>query len=230
VRRVLLTLLLWTSGATARADDEWAARWADPSQPEAGARTHDGFMARGGLGLGLASLQERSVVELVGSTGGRGVERLRTDVQGLAIAFNLDLGFALAEGLTLFARLSELAVPDPGLERDGMSLQEPGDSTRSPLMVGPGFSLFLMPWNLQASLAIGLALGGGGQYDGDTSLGDEGVGLNVDVGKEWWLDAQWGMGVVGRLWLHTTWATESASESRETDALCVAVLLSTTYQ
>jgi hypothetical protein len=187
-------------------------------------------MARAGLGLGFAGFEERAAVELVGSTGGRGVERRRTDVQGLAVAFNLDVGFALAEALTLFARLSQLSVPDPRLQRDGMVVQEPGDSTRSPLVVGPGFSLFLMPWNLHASLAVGLALSGGGEYDGDTDLGDEGVGLNVDLGKEWWLDAQWGLGVVGRLWLHTAASDDSPSESRDTDALCVAVLLSTTYQ
>jgi len=85
-----------------------------------------------------------------------------------------------------------------------------------------------MPANVYVTGAIGLsnveiAVDGGGSDSSDT-----GVGVNVDVGKEWWVGDNWGLGVVGRFWY--THATIDAAVDETLNLLGGVLGFSATYQ
>lgn len=199
--------------------------WSAPREAdEPGAHEHDGFLLRVTFGVAFASLREERTVTLLDGSVAREQRRTAT-VTGLAIALGLDVGYALSDWLTLHLRLSQLTMPEPSSDGPKSAREE---RARSPLLLGPAVSAFL-PANIYLTLASGYALVREAQFDGDPDLGDSGVALNLDLGWEAWMSAQWGVGVAARLWLLTVSATDAASE-RQRDGYALSLLLSATYQ
>lgn len=97
------------------------------------------------------------------------------------------------------------------------------------LLYAPAVTYYFMPINLYLTGAIG-ASRVGLDYGGDNSdWGNFGVGLNLDVGKEWWVGDDLGVGLAGRFWY--THATRELAGLKGTDSFTGwALLFSGTYQ
>ncbi|MDD9932007.1 MAG: hypothetical protein OXT09_00310 [Myxococcales bacterium] len=212
------------------------AQYRDPPDPfaedEAGKHEHDGFMFRVTLGPGWGSFTERSSVATIGSAGSDRIElgQQVLDVSGAGLLLGLDLGTALGASTALHARLSEMSLPDPGIRADGEELAPRGDSTRAPTYLGAALSHYLMPLNLYGTASVGLAVLRQPGFDGDTSLGDVGWGLNLDVGKEWWVSDNWGVGLAARYFWLSTSANAGDGSRRDNSGHMGGLLLSATYQ
>lgn len=196
-----------------------------PLPPPPGAREHDGFMLRGTLGIGGAGITESTDV-------GGDYEAV---FSGVSVGLSLDIGFSLITNLVLHARFAYLATPSPSLEVDG---EDRGDSdyTILNLMLAPALSYYFMPINIYVTAAVGVAWLGfdDDRYNDDLSnesdeLTDAGIGLNLDVGKEWWIGRQFGLGVAGRFW-YTGTVGDFAGEEFDYTLTGFTVLLSATFQ
>jgi hypothetical protein len=165
--------------------------------PRRTVETHDGFYLRMFLGFGYM----QSHASVLGNT-----EKL----YGPAYAFDLALGGAVAENLIVFGELALINVDSPTVSFAGTSATGGGASVDH-AGVGPGVAYYLMPLNLYLSGAV---IFGRVQVQ-DKSSNDVvgqtkvGVGLNLVAGKEWWVSANWGLGVA----LHFMVATNTDSSS-----------------
>ena len=73
------------------------------------------------------------------------------------------------------------------------------DGTLGIDLIAPALTYYFMPVNLYITGAVGVSIADAAQDDGDETESDVGWGVNLDVGKEWWVDDNWGIGVAGRL-------------------------------
>jgi hypothetical protein len=201
-----------------------------PGTAEPTAFRHDGFLARLTLGLGPGYFSERESAPGITTDLEPATATSRIDFSGLALVMALDFGVVLNDSLTAQLRFAELLLPEPERELSGSSQRQGGDGARTALLTAPGLCYFIMPSNVYLALAAGPLLWRGAGYDGDRSLGDFGFGGTFDVGIEWWLGKQWGLGAAGRLF--ALWATGDAEPrgDRTTSGLSPFVLLSLTYQ
>jgi hypothetical protein len=98
------------------------------------------------------------------------------------------------------------------------------------VLLGPAVTYYLMPINMYATAAAGLGVVIVTHEDDedDDASSDGGFGLNVDIGKEWWVNANWGLGVAGRFWY--TSAKDEEADDAEFECIGGGVLFSATYQ
>jgi hypothetical protein len=92
-------------------------------------------------------------------------------------------------------------------------------------LIGVGITYYFMPANFYGTLVLGF---GGVAIDHDNpSIDSEegGWGLEVDFGKEWWVGADWGLGVALR-----TSLVGGEEDNRDFQMVNVGVLFSATYQ
>jgi hypothetical protein len=89
-------------------------------------------------------------------------------------------------------------------------------------LIGAGITYYL-PSNLYLTGVIGLSRASF-EFDGDEYDALTGIGFIGDVGYEWAIGADWGLGLAGRLELHSV---QGDDEQLTTAAL--GVLLSLTY-
>jgi hypothetical protein len=170
-----------------------ASAVADPD-----AERHDGFMLRMALTFGASRTTESFVTDTAGST--------EFVYSGFSVAFSLDLGGAPIEDLVIHARFAGFVNPDPNLSQNGDELGELSGLSLSANLFGVGVSYYFMPINVYVTGVVGPSWLSLSPDDGDEDEGistDVGVGFNLDVGKEWWVSDNWGLGVAGRFWLTT---------------------------
>ena len=172
---------------------------APPPPPEKGVETHDGVMLRFALGIGGGSMKEEfesSGDEIAAS--------------GAGMLGSLDIGAAITDELTIHGRLGFLQMFSPSLERNGDEYDRPFDVSVLAIILGPGLTYNIMPLNLYITAVGGLSVIGYTFDEEDEDFEEEfrdepnaGFGLNLDVGKEWWVTTQTGIGVAGRFWWGT---------------------------
>ncbi len=172
---------------------------------------HDGFMFRFTLGFGGAS----------NSINAPGADTTLSGFTGFA---SLDIGGALAPGLLLHGRVGGLNTIDPLVTVNDEELGY-ADATIGFGFFGVGITFYL-PINLYLTGAIGICAG---SLDTGSVVYkfNSGLGIDLDVGYEWFIGGDWGMGVAGRLTLRT-----AASNDDDADPLVglgAGVLWSVTY-
>lgn len=157
------------------------------SPTPSGFHTHDGFYLNMMWGLGSLNFSET-----------RGGDSL--SMGGLSGQFSLKLDGAVTRSVVLFGAIDSFSAPSPDAKMviDGVtysgSLQ---NTTYSSLMIGVGAGIYFGD-NFLAKLTLGQASAileyksGGISYKSET---DKGFGVNVSIGKEWWISADWGIGV-----------------------------------
>ena len=128
-------------------------------------------------------------------------------------------------------KAEKLWLVEPTVEVAGTSGELNG-SLGSDLL-GLGLTYYFMPINpyLTAVLGAGwLTLDIDGD-DVDTRGTDAGFGFNFDVGKEWWVSDNWGLGLAGRFVLVSgTTTNEDNNDVKSAFGLVAfAVLFSATY-
>jgi hypothetical protein len=202
---------------------------ADPPipPPERGVEQHDGFMLRLTLGFGGTNMVEKfdENAAILSSS--------EFEYTGFSVTFSFDIGASPVDDLVLHARLADFVNASPSVSMDGQELGEVENLSLAAVLVGLGITYYFMPINLYVTGVVGpswISVGGSSvDEDGDTLSSDVGFGLNFDVGKEWWVGDNWGLGVAGRFWV-TGVEHEAGIGTIQYGFLGAGVMFSATYQ
>lgn len=170
-----------------------------PPPPPPGSYEHDGFLLRGGFGIGFTATEQ--------SPSRANTSFLDSNFTGVAMALNVDVGYAPVTNFVLQARFGFMITPDPRISVEGSDDTVSGEFSLGTLLLAPALTYYFMPINLYITGAVGLAwftfdsdrVYDYDDYDDNTDATSAGIGLNLDVGKEWWVGRQWGIGVAARM-------------------------------
>lgn len=157
--------------------------WAHPEAFGDG-RDHDGFFLRLALGVGWGRV--RSTFD-----GGDAGPRFR----GGALGFDVAVGGTLSPGFALHGELFGAVLPAPQVRSRLPSRFDLDVLTNA---FGVGVTYYIMPINLYVSAAAGLGAATFERDDGAQSSSYFGLAAQLMVGKEWWVDSDWGLGVAAR--------------------------------
>lgn len=176
---------------------------------------HDGFYLRLTTGGGsTTSIEESELGEL--------------SFSGISGNTTLGIGYAVVENLIINLDIFASAVTDPTVEIDGEDYGEADAEVRI-TNIGIGATYYIMPTNIY--LAGSIALASGSIKSGRVSIeSDTGYGINVAIGKEWWVSDNWGIGVAGQLF-HTVLPDEDliTGEVLDFKTTSIAILFSATF-
>ena len=195
---------------------------ADPS-----AERHDGFMLRVALGFGGASATQTNQDDRASS------DNDKATFYGGAGSLSVDVGGAAAENVLVHGRFATFGISEPRRMIDGAKYQSVADTYTAALLLAPAVTYYFMPINLYLTGAVGLSSlalryrDTSGQFHERASAA--GLGFTVDVGKEWWADPDWGIGVAGRFW-YSRASDDAGVGHLDYEFVGAAVLLSATYQ
>jgi hypothetical protein len=187
-----------------------------------GIHEHDGFFLRMLLGAGYAELVEKNVM---GSD---------LKFSGITVPFRFQLGGNLFKNFIAYGEFGFASQTNPELEWSGHS-GSTSDVTVSVGDLGFGITYYLMPVNIYFSLS-GLYSSVQLEYN-DTKSESEidfenGNGINVMVGKEWWLGPQWTLGFALYGYysdMHVQTSIEGINYEYFTRNFSVGVMLSATF-
>lgn len=171
---------------------------------------HEGALVRLALGFGGASTASDTVPEVT--------------LSGAAGFFSLDIGGTVGERWALHGRLSANSMVEPTVSVDGEALGEVADSSLSYSLLGLGLTYYF-PSNLYLTAVLGLAnatlkIGG---VQSDSQVGGAFVG---DIGHEWAVGGDWGLGLAGRIELYSI---PSSDTDDSLTAAALGLLFSATY-
>jgi hypothetical protein len=147
---------------------------------------HEGFMLRIGIGGGYLNMSAEE--------GGTEVS-----VNGPAGVFNIALGGNLSPGLIIYGELFGNAIVDPTVEVNGDEF-ETEDASASIAGIGVGLAYYL-PSNLYFSGTLSasqLRFTQEGPGVDDEYETDFGPAFTAQIGKEWWVSDNWGLGLAGQ--------------------------------
>jgi hypothetical protein len=179
---ICLALVLVAPGQQARAQTT-------APEPQ-GWHRHDGVFLRFLAGAGHTSM----------STTASGID---ARMAGAGYGFGFALGGAVLPNLILFGELLESAAIEPDVDVEGLPpLQAQADAGANGVGVGVGYyfgpNLYLTG-TLVATRMV--SIDDDGDEIGRTKVGP---GLSLVAGKEWWVSANWGLGVAVQLYLART--------------------------
>lgn len=187
-----------------------------------GAETHDGFYLRLHLGLGYTRMATSA-------------EGSKFKISGSSSSFGLALGGSITPNLVIYGALSFASISDPTTTVDGVE-EDDGDSEVFLGGLGVGAAYYVLPVNAYIAGTV-LASSFNRTYtdvnlveQNDTSEG--GLGLELLVGKEWWVSENWGLGAA--LQLHYSSMKDkdiikNVVESPRWTTTSIALLLSATF-
>ncbi len=150
-----------------------------------GIHEHDGFFLRMLLGAGYAELVEKNVM---GSD---------LKFSGPTVPFHFQIGGQLSKNFIFYGEIGFASQTNPEMEWMGQS----GSSSDITVFVGDlglGITYYLMPVNIYFSLST---LYSQAQLEYNNTKSESKIsydninGINLMVGKEWWVGAQWALGV-----------------------------------
>jgi hypothetical protein len=153
-----------------------------PAQTEAGYHKHDGFYLNLMGGIGAIGFSEAA-----GTT--------TNTISGLAGHFGLKLGAALSNNWILFGAVDSYAAVNPTYKTGGTSVTY-NNTTYGITSFGAGIAYYTDS-NFFVAASAGAAKGTVSYTSGSTSLSsstDTGFGANLNIGMEWWVSKDWGIG------------------------------------
>ena len=181
--------------------------------------THDGFFLNLALGFGYQSF-----------TYDANKATYDMEANGVSSEFDLKLGGAIAPNTLLHATI--LGVTNTGEiegKRDGKKVTSTSDRSEGLSLLGIGVTYYL-PENIFFSGTIGLAafnLQDNTDKDNDiTGQTENGFGVQLAVGKEWWVSDNWGLGVSAAL---TYGAAADKDDMGDASAYGINILFSATF-
>jgi hypothetical protein len=194
--------------------------------PDPTAERHDGFFLRLTLGFGSNHFDARAPE-------GGGVDALgeianHAKFSGFATHFSFDIGASPIDNLVIAFRLQFATTGEPNQTLDGAHVSPPNDSSIDATLVGPSFTYYFMPIDIYATAAIGWAAINLDDGTDRRSTGSD-FGFTFDLGKEFWVGDQWGLGAAVRF----NWTSIDNTEHHvpaEYEYFGWGILFSATYQ
>lgn len=174
---------------------------------------HDGFFLRVAPGFGWNTTSSE-----FGSN--------EIELSGVSGLFNFAIGGSVAQDLILHMDVSGVRTSDPKVEING-SEQAADVSSSSTSLLAIGLTYYFSS-NMYVTGAAGVAKSKNesGGIEGET---DTGYGLNVMIGKEWWVSDNWGLGLAGQF-LYTNCPDKGINGvSTDVKSTSFGILLSATY-
>lgn len=162
--------------ATAAAQPAAGGGWGAPP-----VREHDGIFFRVHIGPAYTQISAEE-----------GGDELT--ISGSGGAFSIAVGHTVAPNLVLFGELFDDVAVDPTVEINGEDLGDADDVTAGAIGIGAGLAYYF-PSNFYVSGTLAMAklsIQEDGDEEADT---DFGPGVSLQVGKEWWVANNWGLGV-----------------------------------
>jgi hypothetical protein len=181
-----------------------------------GYHTHDGFMLRLSAGFAGASATEK------------GTSIGDVTVSGGGMAQSFAIGGAVADNFILNADIFGVQLSEPEYEIGGTT--KTADKTSwTYAAIGPGVTYYIMPMNLYIAGSVGMAVAQMTDEDADeTFSSDGGWGMNLMVGKEWWVSTNWGLGVAGQI-MYMSIKDKEIIEKKDMTFASFGVLFTATY-
>lgn len=172
-----------------------AISYAQSLQLPNGIKTHDGFYLKIIAGGGIAHYTgDLSYETFLGE-----INEEITYSGGMPITLRLQIGGTISDNLIFYGVTGSTIIYNPTREVDGEEDTEGFYSDQVQLGgFGPGFCYYLIPANVYFSGSIQLAVATDVATSGFSSASEGtpiGWGINVGVGKEWWVGEQWGLGL-----------------------------------
>jgi hypothetical protein len=194
--------------------------------PQSTVHRHDGFFVRLTLGpsfgaVGLGTRDEDEDYVDVGFAGG-------------GWNSSLDIGGSNGDNLAIFGRLRHVTLVDANLYLDDDEVRDVDVSLLTQSMIGVGVSYFIMPLNMYLGAAVGMGLLTTSykrpgrlevKYDSDV-----GFALDAEIGKEWWVADDWGVGAAARVSFADIPTGDDEPRDAYFGAIFASLLLSVTYQ
>jgi hypothetical protein len=147
---------------------------------------HQGLLLRFSAGAGGAAADDDlNDVTLSGGSG----------------SFAVDLGGSIAPSLALHGRLALNSMFEPSVSESGAYTGDLDDTSLTFVLLGLGATYYL-PSNLYLTGVVGLSRASFQLYDEEYDALN-GVGVMGDLGYEWPIGGDWGLGVAGRVELHS---------------------------
>lgn len=181
--------------------------------------THDGFFLR--LGLGGAGLSADADVE-----GGSTIE-----VNGGSGLLDVAIGGIVAENLAVHGHIHGVTVTEPDVKLGGNASGKLDDTNFNASGVGAGVTYYVMPLNLYVSgSALFLQLSLTDKDGEEIARSDTGFGGVLQVGKEWWVSDDWGLGLAASVMGGSIKGeTKNTKEEVEWTVLSYGLFFSATY-
>jgi len=187
-----------------------------------GIHEHDGFYLRMLLGAGYAELVEKNV--------------LGSDLKfsGTTVPFRFQIGGPISKNFIFYGEFGFASQTNPEMEWMGQSGSS-SDVTVSVGDLGLGITYYLMPVNIYFSLST---LYSSVQLEYNNLKSDSEIqfdninGINVMVGKEWWVGTQWALGIALYGYysdMHIQTSIEGINYEYFTRNFSVGVMISATY-
>jgi len=148
-------------------------------------------------------------------------------LSGRSVGLSAAFGGAIRPNLILYGELVAHAVPEFRREDSGYSTKSP--DTLNIVGVGPGVAYYFMPLNLYLSgtfLLQKAAQSDPHDNDRSTDITNQGVGCSFMAGKEWWVSADWGLGIGVEFFLGSA---KSNDYDRSWTSKAAAVMFSASY-
>lgn len=187
--------------------------------PVPGVHEHEGFFLRLGIGVGYTSMSAEEDGD-------------DAEVRGTGGAFLIALGGNISQNLILYGELLGDVAIDPTVEFNGMEF-DTENVNAGVFGVGVGLAYYL-PSNVYFSgtlAAAQLSIQADEDGDGDTEeVGetDFGPAFSAQIGKEWWVSDNWGLGLAGQL-VFGSMKDSGGSDDVTWTTTAFALLFSATY-
>lgn len=175
--------LVWASPALMPANPA-ANSGAKSSETDPGYEKHDGFFLRLLGGYGSLAFSESPVY-----TNGTGTFK----ASGPAGFFGFHIGYAITENFILLGAMNGYAASNPQYELNGVKSSTTVSNSLGINSYGVGISIYLESLNAYVSADVGSAKTQL-TVNNNQANSESGLGVNVQIGKEWWVSKNWGLG------------------------------------
>jgi hypothetical protein len=142
---------------------------------------HQGLYLRFLLGGGYLSATEK---DFFGSD---------LKIHGNAGHFSFQIGGAVTNNFILFFDYAAVAAKNPKAEWSGVSVSTSGTELQLQ-NAGGGITYYFMPINMYLSVSV-VAAKATLKVNSDSGATELGPGVNIALGKEWWVSDNWGLGI-----------------------------------
>jgi len=110
----------------------------------------------------------------------------------------------VAENLLVYGQVYGSSAGGPTVERGDVTMEASDDVSLGYAGLAAGLAYYFMPINLYVGGSIGfVGLTVEDTTTGTTGESDTGLGLDLMVGKEFWVGGEWGLGAAGQIILGT---------------------------
>jgi hypothetical protein len=130
----------------------------------------------------------------------------------------------VVENLALHADFQSTLLPNPTQRAFGKERDFNADIVLESM--GVGATYYFMPVNLYVSASVGLGLLVFEDDGGQSKDTKGGLSLNGLIGKEWWVGADWGLGIAGQVFFMRV---KDYVDNQPMNALAINLLFSATY-